>query len=1144
MLLVGSSLAWGGDAASLATALAAPGDGRTLPGLAVGWDAAGLLTAMRSDDATFRRGAARLSTVVEIPVTELMTALRQSQDLEAQRLAVPGLLGRLTDVPIATCLTFTDPAIVCILLLNHPGDVLADKAVDKQMRVWLRDAQACGEAARVIAARGTAAGWGPELVALLDDQQETVVATAHATLCQLTRIQLSLANYGGHTELLVQDWTDRLSQVAPVAGAVDEQLLVLVADLPADAALVELLAKGPSALMAVEQAMAGATRTRRRELGEAARLLQRSVSPELWRSLGAKGLAGMDAPTVAERVSALVLAAQTVTKTNDQAGLLHVLSYTDDRDATVRCAALDRLVRLGDQASAAEWDWSLNENGALPMAQAGLRLRRALKEGGADEQVSALQLIGSLKAADMGHDVAALLLAPDAMVADTARETLAHLGGNDHLGLLAKIVADRNRPVEQRVTLMKMLAEKADDLTGTDAKTKATVAALRTLLSTVDAEGDPALVRVAVPLRLALCRTSVEVKTTIEGLLAQSASVSRIAGLQALSLRELSYTVRQQVDKVVPPLAMLALPLLSAPEPEVVAAAAQALATALDADERRVQMTKALAAARPQLADLARSATGPAVAPVLAIAVRLGALAPDDVVARLGSLSGETAEQAWVAALDAGLSPLLAASVLRSATVSAQVGGQMLSSSATVLLLHEDLLLEVARTDDLYSLRGVQHQSSSSGRQRTATLTFPDGGKLLLSTTGAAVEDRQTWVIDARRSTAAPTSAASVAALCGALAELRFADHEQGAWREVMLAVSAMGATPLDLAAVMDQRTWIHLLLVRRPEVRPQVVAALSAGAELSYWEVKSLIEAGNPDLLAVMLRVAAAKSNASSLDEIATYLASLTPADLAPHLATIAAHAPLARQRSLAKAWRAAGAVPWPLALKLIQAGLSPLPAIAPIAVVDASALAEALSALPTARLGAWTTGLEALRTAGPEAMTAALTVVVARQDDAAIAWLRSGLPLKAGLTQVYREALTSTVPQRWLVGAAMGLKDGTLTKTDFLAKVAAYEVDQLGAAGQVASKYLGLPDPAWGDQLAIILAKAPARSLDTWIGVSPPTAAVAKALAERAADGTTAGIIGFSLRKRLAADRDGWEPHLATIAAKAGGRLDSLGK
>jgi len=235
---------------------------------------------------------------------------------------------------------------------------------------------------------------------------------------------------------------------------------------------------------------------------------------------------------------------------------------------------------------------------------------------------------------------------------------------------------------------------------------------------------------------------------------------------------------------------------------------------------------------------------------------------------------------------------------------------------------------------------------------------------------------------------------------------------------------------------------------------------------------------------------------------------------------------------------------VPWSVALKLIQAGVSPLPAIAPIPTSEATTLAAALTELPTARLGAWATGLEALRLAGPDAMSAALAVVVARPDDAAIVWLRSGLPLKAGLTQVYRDALTSTVSSRWLVGAAMALKDGSLSKSDFLAKVAAFDADQLGAAAQVASKYLGAPEPTWSDHLATILAKSPARSLDLWLGVSPPTPVVASALAERAADGTTAGIIAFSLRKRLAADRAGWEPLLPTIAAKANGRLDGLGK
>lgn len=169
-------------------------------------------------------------------------------------------------------------------------------------------------------------------------------------------------------------------------------------------------------------------------------------------------------------------------------------------------------------------------------------------------------------------------------------------------------------------------------------------------------------------------------------------------------------------------------------------------------------------------------------------------------------------------------------------------------------------------------------------------------------------------------------------------------------------------------------------------------------------------------------------------------------------------------------------------------------------------------------------------------------LASLIAANDLKAATWLRTGIPAEAGMMDAYRAALASSVPELWLVGAALALKENRLESAAFLERVAAMTPDAMGLAAAVAKRYLAGRLADQDARLGPILAASAARSLATWLAVIPPGDAVTAALTRRLRDPVTAELTATALQQRLGEDRAHWEAPIRAMAANANGRLDHL--
>jgi hypothetical protein len=331
------------------------------------------------------------------------------------------------------------------------------------------------------------------------------------------------------------------------------------------------------------------------------------------------------------------------------------------------------------------------------------------------------------------------------------------------------------------------------------------------------------------------------------------------------------------------------------------------------------------------------------------------------------------------------------------------------------------------------------------------------------------------------------------------------------------------------------------LLSGRDPALRTRLVAQLNAKPPYTY-ALTNLLRPGDPDLLQVVITALAKERQEHATTPLSTYLASLPAALVAPHLPTLLANPLVARDSRLAQLLSGA---PLPIAC------LAPLALNHPAATVtfvaftaaEAEALSPTLTALGDDQVLAAANLLRQARAAAPEHFDPVLRRLVERGDAKAAAWLRTGLPLSAGMGELYDRALEAADPDVWLVGAAKALKEERLTARDFILRVAAMPPVAQGKAVLVATRYLaGGKLDGEAEHLAKVVATCPAKSLSAWIALLPAEPAVGAALAARARDPGTAGMMGFALDARLRTDRARWQPMLDEVIAAAKGRLDYL--
>jgi hypothetical protein len=1141
-----------------------------------------LLRAFASADKNERQGAAviigELRSQSGIKPERLLQALIACSDEDACRWAGRALVGRTEGLPAAELLKLADQTLVLRLLADQAdAAVMNDAAVVARLRQWLSAPASAEATALLIAQRGSLATWGRPLVETISlaskrgvDGNDTI-AVAHQALCVLTRTQRGLASYAGHYDLLVADWSDALAaaKAAPMA-AVDSQVADAIARLPDSAALMALLQVGPSALPAIEQAMSGVDKNRRKELAPAARLVARAVTLKLYKTVGDVGLTGIDGERVKDRLATFAVVAQAVEKNADAPGLIHLITWLDDADAVVRVAALDRLVRMSDVRKTFGGKWELSDAGLFPAAHCRWRLRRVLTRGTPDEQVAALQLIASLSTKDLADDVAGLLLSPSAMVVDTAMETLGHLDSSQVQAQLVRLISDHAQPVLRRIKALELIGKYSSSSSSSfssdgeiEKKAGKDVARLRLLeqLSRVHASTEDLALRSAVQKAQFKLVNSTEKRRAIIVEMLAGGAAERHAGMEmiyATVSNPYEYRVGSGNDQ--PSFIDLALPLLfAADQPALANMAANSIASAMQDTDHRVKALALFDADKKKALSTWCARSDRSWPYHLALGIALKVVDHDRALPLLKALAEGDAYAPWREHVLRAKDPL---EVLRDALAAqpqdgplpAAVTSQILTYVTSQALTSPVLLPQVLAAGGLDALPGSAKtdygSDSGSGNERVVTkvYTLSDGQTLTLvgkqrpggdEESFSYNDETMTWSVQG----VAPSSpdADGLAAMTRLLGDLRVGKHDTVHHALVLALIS--GQEPprtLEIEIGGNTELW-KILAVIHPTIRPQIIAAFSKGGEMNRYYVQKFIVLGNPDLLPVVMSMVATMENKYEVEQMIPYLSSLEVALVEPHIATLLT-SPAANGSEKVKALvKKIGRVPLAAALTVVGQGLALEGKITPYTEADAASLTTALSAMTPAVILATSSSLRIIRDTAPLIFDRVMAVEAARQDANGAAWLRTGLPLQAGMRPLYDQALLAKQPDIWLVGAAIALKEKRLDAPGFMARAVELPAESLKDAALVAARYLQGKLNDQETQLAQIFKRAPGSALASWMPLLPPTEAIAKAIAERVKDPLVADQLGFALAALLRAN-DEWKTLMPLIVPAAGGRLEFL--
>ncbi len=1118
------------EPADPAAALRLPASGPELAAAARTWEAEVLLAKLSDAYPATRRGAARLAAALPVAADRLLSALLASSDSEVRRLGAAGLRG--VDLPLADLAKLPDSDVLAALIIEHPSeDPLADVALGSVIQAWLTDPHHCLQAARLIASRGTVTRWGEPLLKALEHANSQVVSAAHDALQALTRTQRSLDAYAGDRRLLAQDWRDILA-AKPSLGRPDPELMALVAELPAPEALTALLARGPAALAAIERAQADATRVRRRDLESAARLLAHGVPQSLYAALGSAAFADLDHADPARRMACLRKLVGEIRTRADADGLFILVCALDDGDSAVRATALDQLVRLSDEAKRFKRAWRIEAEGLFQPEQMVRRLRRCLREGGPDEQIAGLLLVGSLESTDLIDDVMALIMSPRDDVVGTALETIKQLQvGSKQIPALVRLSADPKVPTARRVLVITVLG-KINQRGPVDVRNGNSGALVTASILRMVDDPEPRIATAAVMALADSQSKGAVLRNAIDKLFKRG-----------LTDAALSISVDRREPEVIELLAQ-----------RVIAGGADADRAALalaeglkDASDERSKAILAVGA-KPELRAVLASASLPGHA---ALACELGLI---DIATALSHVDGDADVRDRVLSVLANRAAntaevVLVAEVAQRASTKEQRANYAIRRRALALAARSpDRLASVASiAKDLLDV--VHTDSNNENDKRTRTLKLRDGTVLHVEAT--VPTKRDSWDDEelSWRLVGPPPpgiNSADLAILATLVASLPANDDDDRVVRDLAVAWLA-GSEPAPTLA----SGWRHhddlcrLLAASWPTFRDALVTRIIADmkpGESSLWQLRSWLKLDPARLAPVGVQMLVAEEEVSDYEvkPVFRVVAVLSPERISELLPAILAKPTLAKYAG--ELIKISGPLLLPSALALAEGpGLTEKQAIAPLAV-------DAVDVL-VARFVTWTPteilmragSIRRLRSVNSAAVDAALTRVVARSDPAAAAWLRCGIPAEAGMLDAYRQAESSRVAELALVGSAFALKEGRLEPAAFLARVANWPSPVQSEAAAAAKRYCEGKWDALAEPAAALVLRLGARALPAWIAVLPPAPAVFIALAERVADPATADAVGGALAQRQARD-PAWKAAMSGITAKAQGRLDWL--
>lgn len=1084
-----------------------------------------LRAALGGEDAARRRGAARLLATGMVPAADLFDLLLACGDGEARRLGAVGLLGAA--LPPGRLLAFEDATVVAWLLTQHP-EPWSDPVVRTRVKAWLADPTTCAAAAGLLIARGEARVWGADLVTVLaaPSAPDAVVAAAHRTLEHLTATQRNREVYGAHRDLLAADWRDVLAATTEAPAKADPALLTLVASLPDDEAVRGLLAHGPAALPAVEAAMAAGDKARRKALQPTARLLARGVTVHLWTTVGDAGLADLDAAEARARLACLRRIVAAVRSGGDRAGLLHLVRWLDDGDTRVRAAVLDHLVRLSDDKKAFGDQWELADGRNFPPAQVTWRLRRSLRDGDRDERLAALLFASSLKAEACSDAIVGMLIDGDLMVADAALDTLGHIGVKPaHLPVLVTIAQDATASPARRAAACARIAKldgnsSLSSVNGTQvvdpptAQFSAAASAMEDLL----ADPQPTVSAAAAAALVAITKDPSK----------RSALYARLVRDGRDELLVAALNDESEVNALA---AMI--PHLAGDGPTALAVA-RGLGAALEGDWEQPRTLRAALKTRLEAVASAPGASLPQRLAGLCVGVGY-----DSMLADLPDLSETVRPMVWRALVDgcarepAALQRLCALAGAVPADQRDRLVGRGWRCAAL-----DPAVLDAMVQCGQGGLGGLDSEESYSSDQRTRTVTR-DAQRIVFSGRRRSGAHSGEDDLDYRWEAPADLAPApDFSALRTALAAIDLPEEDRPALLRVLAALGG-GDPPVTVDVVSNLDEW-SVLAHLRPGLRAGVVAILEQAPRgaLSAYELRGLLRQGEADMVSVVVNVwlTADKWNRTNL---LRWLRSLPGATVRLHLEVLLTQSEDLPAKEVSALLRQAAPVPLPLALVLLRSGRLTV-AVEPY--TDAAPLRVALAALPGPTVLAQVVALKRLREAGPAAFDVVLAELCTRPDRVGAAWLRTGLPLEHLGREPYDRAFAGSEPHAWVVGAALHLKEGTLSPADFLAKLPGLPQTALADALAAAQRRLDGKTADQGPALAAVLREVPAGDCAGWLALCPADAAVADALAFRLTAGLPAELIAPAFAARLRADKPGWRALLPRCDAACGGRLGAL--
>ena len=1117
-----------------------------------------LRAALADPDPLMQRAAARLLATGIMPPADLLTALVTCTDPEARRLGAAGLLSMKASkessasLSVADLLRLGDASVVAPLLILHP-DPWAGGLARPVVMQWLKDPLTCAQAAGVLMAQAEAATWGSDLVTLLEapSTTEPVIAATHAVLERLTKTQRSRDTYAGNRDLLAKDWRDGLAARAAQPTKPDAEVLVLIAEAPAPDAIEKLLEQGPAALPALEQAMASATRARRKILQPIARLVARGVTPGLWKALGDEGLKDLDASESRARSACLRAIAAAVRTGHDQAGLIHLVRWLDDNDTRVRANALDLLVRLSDHKIDFGDTWGLGKGKLFPSDQTTWRLRRSLRDGEHDERLAALLFASSLRAAELTDDVVTMVIDADPVVAEAALDALGHLSiTHKHLPVLTRLAVDPELPATQRVLACTRVA-------GLSTSNEVSYVNGKRVIKTAD----PEIQKAAESLRTLITDPLPTVATAAaKTLLKIDASPSGRKELYALLAGTgrgalLSDSLHDEKDTA---LLIGLLPQL-APDSESAQAVAQGLIAAIANNGYGTDKGRTRAALRDPV--LARATQPAATLPERTVGLVYGA-GRNEMIAGFSALPENRKQAVWKVLVDNLPTNVTAwlALVPLAATLSDEDRIRLVRKAWKIAALDPQILTAMANSDQLSLMHAISEATVNdvktvqldeattvvltSAKETTGSPEDPlksSEAPIFKSSTNAVDEEdgKEKWRLKVAQP---PMPEADLLAMRTALSALSLAEDER-AILDVMIAIFGGPAPKLTTNWNQELEGWA-VLTTLHPELRPRLAAGLNAAEAkvLNDWSLRQLLVHGNPDLLPVITaRWGAAEDYQRRT--FSTWMQTLKPEAVRAHLLSLVSTDAGRDAAQTMGILRWAAPLPLPVALRLLSVGKLTV-AVEPF--TDAPSLlptlTTALDTLTPAAILAQGNGLTALRTAGPALFDAALATLCTKPTRIAAAWLRTGLPLQYLGREPYEAAFRSPEPHLWVVGAALHLKEGTLSPGDFLTKLPTLPATALADALIVVQRRIADRLADQGPALAAILMVANARDVAAWIEMCPADPSITTALKTRLDAGVPVAIIAPVLASKLRSDRATWEAPIRDLDTATKGQLKAL--